>query len=126
MTATTARKPTKKSEPKLLAELSRVCNETRGIFQLRQLWEYNGKKFIFKYRNENGTAYGFDSNHCIIVFNALTDEWKQLADVMDIRSLSNATFDTTNYHYKGKQTNVFFTQAESFMKACAEYVKLIY
>lgn len=112
-----------KKQPKLIKELARVADGRKGIFRLIQLWGYQDRKFRFIFENSNGTPCGFDYKHCIKVFNYSSDEWKSLADKDEIDGLVKSSLDYDTYY--GNEASII-RDAENFMKACKEYIKLIY
>lgn len=113
----------KKEEPILMHELIR-CAEKNRKYQVKQLWKYKDKTFIFNYLNENGTPLGFDYKHCILVYSTALDQWHNLIDVNDIRTLSKIKLDTNKYFFSDE--NDFYQQAYSFINACVKFLKLMY
>lgn len=82
------------------------------------LAEYRGKKFKFIFENNSIIHdFGFDPQHCIMVFNGLT--WEKLADKSEIESFMREKPNYETYKLSGSGVTLF-------MKACEEYVKLIF
>ena len=113
----------KNNDFKLLKVLSDRLDGSRGVYELVELREYNGKKFKFIFTNSNGTPLGFDYKHCIDVFNVNNDSWQHLADKSDILAFSNHDIDCSSYYGSAEKLDL---SRRYFMDACCEYLKVLY
>lgn len=113
----------KKDGFKLIKVLAQETDTKKGVVKRIELHEFMGKKFKFTFENSNGTPCGWDYKHSIKVFNADSDEWKNIADKSEILSYSPTRIDCANYF-----GNAFLLEqgAKTFMEACKLYVSDLY
>jgi len=109
------------NEFKLIKTLKK--EQTRDSIILSQLFRYKNRVFKFYFDNSNGTPLGFDSKHCIKVFNIDTNEWKNIADDSDIDSFANKEI---KYDWVYSENEHAMDWAIEFMEACKRYVEVLY
>lgn len=97
--------------------------EWRDGCALIVLIEYKGRKFKVKFENSNGDPLGFDYKHCIDVLDSGSGTWKHVADRREIVGLMKSAPDFSPY---GRGAYLTTNGAWDFVKACEEYIKLIY